>query len=102
MVHQTSPKNSLMSYQKEIAVKMKQEFNMTMRDNEIIDNARNVLPERWRDFRDKMITENSGELISQFGGDDTTCIWAGTDAAKFVDYVSNLLIILHPILSYKR
>ena len=33
---------------------------------------------------------------------DTTCIWAAMDAAKFIDYVSNLLIILHPILSYKQ
>ena len=29
---------------------------------------------------------------------DTTCICAGTVAAKFVDYVSNFIIILHPIL----
>ena len=39
----------------------------------------------------KDITGNSGELIVQLGGDDMTYIRAGTVAAEFVDYFSNLI-----------
>ena len=38
------------------------------------------------------IAGNSGELIVQSGGDDMTCICAGTVAAKSVNYFCNLLL----------
>jgi hypothetical protein len=49
-------------------------------------------------YNARAIAGNSGELIVQSGGDDTTCICVGTVAAKFVDYFSNFIINLHLIL----
>jgi hypothetical protein len=38
-----------------------------------------------------VIVYNSGELNVQFGGDDTTGIYACTDAIKFAGYFSNFI-----------
>jgi hypothetical protein len=50
----------------------------------------------------KDIAGNSGELIIQFGGDDTTGICTGTVAAFQALISAFLLIKLHLILHYKR
>jgi hypothetical protein len=46
-----------------------------------------------------IMTDDSGESIVQFGGDDMTDICAGTVAAKFVKYSSNFIIICSPNLT---